>query len=153
MPSDCSDSDWKSNTPQNTNNRAYLWRRSRVMTLKADKSGYTQGSWVYARLSGTNGTSIEVKGTLASVVAKNGTFPTSGMSANDLGIKQESNAIWKFNGSTWSATSTTVSDGDSYVVSKSCIADLDGDGTSENIKGHLVMWSGEASKWIDLGVF
>ena len=63
--------DWTDSTPANTNSYAYLWRRSRLMTLKDDKSGYNAGNWTYTRLSGTNGTSINIKDIVASVVAKN----------------------------------------------------------------------------------
>ena len=68
-PSDCANSVWKDYTPANTNNRAYLWRRSRTMTLNASTRTYTAGSWSYQRLSGTNGTSISVKGHVATVSA------------------------------------------------------------------------------------
>lgn len=68
-PADCtSDSVWSTSTPAKPTGKEYLWRRSRTMTLKADKSGYTAGSWGnYICLSGTNGTSIAVKGHVATV--------------------------------------------------------------------------------------
>lgn len=163
------DADWHDTTPTNTNSYAYLWRRSRKMVLQDDGSYApetdgqgnltTDGQWSYSRLTGTNGTSISVKGTIAVVITAAGTWPTTGVTANDLGIKQGDATIWKFNGTTWVETSTESADGDSYTVSKDCIIDLDGDGTSINTKGHLIMWSDEAhtqssSKgWVDLGEF
>ena len=66
-PSDCANSVWKDYTPANTSNRAYLWRRSRKMTFNETTRTYTAGSWSYQRLSGTNGTSISVKGHVATV--------------------------------------------------------------------------------------
>lgn len=68
-PSDCANSVWKDYTPANTSNRAYLWRRSRKMTFNETTRTYTAGSWSYQRLSGTNGTSISVKGHVATVSA------------------------------------------------------------------------------------
>lgn len=43
----------------------YLWRRSRSMTLNPATREYVAGIWTYQRLSGENGTSIKVKGTVA----------------------------------------------------------------------------------------
>ena len=97
---------WSDSTPANTNSYAYLWRRSRLMTYDSTTKAYTAGAWYYVRLSGTNGTSISVKGTVATT--------------SDL------------------AGISSPSDGDAYV----CEAD-----------GHLYMWSGEASDWIDIGQF
>ena len=54
-------SGWSDSTP--AKNARYLWRRSRLMTLRADKSGYDGGEWGnYLCLSGTDGTSIAIKG-------------------------------------------------------------------------------------------
>ncbi len=162
-PSDCvedaSHTYWYGYTPSNTRGRSYLWRRSRTMTLDGTTRSYTPGTWTYTRLSGTNGTSIKTKGTIAIVVATGGTLPTTGMSVGDIGVKQDDPTPWSFNGTSWSHLSDAADDGDSYVVSKDCTVDLDGDGTATNIKGHLVMWSNEAHQadpskgWIDLGQF
>lgn len=65
MPSDCTESSWKAYTPANSSNRAYLWRRSRTMTLNSSTRTYTAGTWSYQRLSGTNGTSINPRGLVA----------------------------------------------------------------------------------------
>ena len=66
---------WSDTTPANTNDYAYLWRRSRKMVLQSDGTYATatgsDGQWKYARLSGTNGTSIDVKGTVATVADLN----------------------------------------------------------------------------------
>ena len=45
----------------------YLWRRSRTMTLNEETREYVAGPWSYQRLSGENGTSISVKGTVATI--------------------------------------------------------------------------------------
>ena len=65
MPSDCTESSWKAYTPANSSDRAYLWRRSRTMTLNSSTRTYTAGTWSYQRLSGTNGTSINPRGLVA----------------------------------------------------------------------------------------
>lgn len=153
---------WSDTTPTNPNNYAYLWRRSRKMVLKDDgtygKAPSPAGDWKYSRLSGTNGTSIKTKGTIAVAITASGTWPTSGFSTGDIGIKQGDGTPYKATVTSgvasWSKSSMSAADdGDSYTVTKDCTIDLDGDGTSENIKGHLIMWSSEASKWIDLGQF
>lgn len=156
MPSDCQESDWSVNTPTNTYSRAYLWRRSRTRTWNPTTKVYdgANGEWTYTRLSGTNGTSINTKGTVAAVIDASGSFSTSGFSNNDLGIKQGQAQLYKFSGSQsqWNQNGPTASDGDSYTVTKDCTVNLDGSG-SVNVKGHMLMWSAEASKWIDLGQF
>ena len=65
-------STWYDSTPAKT--KAYLWRRTRKMVLKSDGSAYEvaaspDGDWVYQMLSGTNGTEIKIKGTVANVAA------------------------------------------------------------------------------------
>lgn len=62
-------SGWQDSTPEK--NGTYLWRRSRTMTLQESTRTYTAGTWSYQLLSGTNGTSINVKGTVATVAALN----------------------------------------------------------------------------------
>lgn len=49
--------------PNNGGKWSYLWRRSRRMDLNTTTRQYVAAtSWVYTRLSGTNGTSIDIKG-------------------------------------------------------------------------------------------
>lgn len=154
---------WSDTTPANTNDYAYLWRRSRKMVLQSDgtyaAATGSDGQWKYTRLSGTNGTSIKTKGTIVAAEAGSVTLPTTGVSNGDLGIKQGDATIWTFNGTTWAESATESADGDCYTVTKDCTVDLDGDGTPTNIKGHLIMWSEEAHTqssnkgWIDLGEF
>lgn len=132
---------------------AYLWRKSIRYVWNENTRQYSGEAAQYVRMSGTNGTSINTKGTIKVAITASGTFPTAGFSSGDLGIKQGDSYIWKFNGSSWSHVSSASSDGDSYTMTKDCTIDLDGDGTPENIKGHLIQWSTEASKWIDLGQF
>lgn len=62
MPSDCTESSWKTYTPANSNNRAYLWIRQRQMTWNESSRQYVGGTWNYKRLDGTNGTSINPRG-------------------------------------------------------------------------------------------
>ena len=62
MPSDCTESSWKTYTPANSNNRAYLWIRQRQMTWNESSCQYVGGTWNYKRLDGTNGTSINPRG-------------------------------------------------------------------------------------------
>lgn len=68
-----SSSAWSKTTP--TKNGKYLWRRTRKMVLNSAGTGYTPasaqdgGSWSYQLLSGTDGTSVNVKGTVATVAA------------------------------------------------------------------------------------
>ena len=67
-PSDLTlDGSWSSGTPTKPAGKEYLWRRSRQMTLNTSTRTYTAGTWTYVRLSGTNGTSIDVKGSVATV--------------------------------------------------------------------------------------
>lgn len=65
MPSDCTESSWKTYTPANSNNRAYLWIRQRQMTWNESTRQYVAGTWNYKRLDGTNGTSINPRGAVA----------------------------------------------------------------------------------------
>lgn len=157
---------WSDSTP--AKNGKYLWRRTRKMVLDAagvtyvpdsedgDHDGVADGEWKYQRLSGTDGTSIETRGTVDVVSA--GSLPTEGVSAGDLGIRQGSGyvyvcAVMQDGHSLGWNSYAQVGDGDSYSVSRYNSADLEGDGIAVNLKGHLVMWSAEAQKWIDLGQF
>lgn len=150
---DILEADWKDSTPTKT--KTYLWRRSRTMELDETTRQYVpKGNWGnYVCLSGTNGTSINTKGILSAVVLAGRSLPTQGMVLGDIGIKQGDATIWRFDGTVWYETSTESADGDSYTMGKDCTIDLDGDGEAANIRGHLLMWSSEASKWIDLGQF
>ena len=57
---------WSSDTPSQPSGKPYLWRRSRLMVYIASSKTYqASGSWRYVRLSGTNGTSVNVKGAVA----------------------------------------------------------------------------------------
>lgn len=102
MPSDCTESSWKAYTPANTNNRAYLWRRTRTMTLNASTRQYTAGSWSYQRLNGTNGTSINTRGTVANA-SKRGTGTATltdntaiTMSNGDCVVQQDNGHLYQW---------------------------------------------------------
>ena len=150
--------DWSSTIPQK--NARYLWRKSVKYVLNSNNEYVAQAA-EYFRMSGTDGASIKTKGTAVVVITSSGSFPTStsaGYKTGDIGLKQGDSTPYKatVSGSTvsWSKSGMSASnDGDSYTITKDCIIDLDGDGTSANIKGHLVTWSEEAGKWVDLGEF
>ena len=134
--------DWQDTTPTNTNGYAYLWRRSISMVLQTDGTYAESGSWKYTRLSGANGTSINVKGKVLCVRTSSAGFPTTGVSANDLAIVKTDAQLWKRGSSQWQHNGPTASDGDSYTNGED---------------GHLWMWSAEANsgsgEWVDLGEF
>lgn len=147
---------WSDTTPANPSNYAYLWRRSRKMVLQADgtyaAASGTDGQWKYTRLSGTNGTSIKTKGNAVYVAAASSSFPTTGLTANDIALEETTKKPYKWNGSSWSTTGMAdAQDGDSYVITRSCTFH------DKEVMGHLVMWSDEANSgngaWIDLGQF
>ena len=130
MPSDCQEGDWKDSTPANTNSRTYLWRRSRKMTLKTDKSGYDAGQWSYTRLSGTNGTSIKTQGTVAN---------TSKLLDRQV--------IPLVNGS--DGQRTDVQDGWAYISE----ADRHLYQWSDELRSKSSTWVDWRSGWLDLGEF
>lgn len=130
MPSDCQEGDWKDSTPANTNSRTYLWRRSRKMTLKTDKSGYDAGQWSYTRLSGTNGTSIKTQGTVAN---------TSKLLDRQV--------IPLINGS--DGQRTDVQDGWAYISE----ADRHLYQWSDELRSKSSTWVDWRSGWLDLGEF
>lgn len=130
MPSDCQEGDWKDSTPANTNSRTYLWRRSRKMTLKTDKSGYDAGQWTYIRLSGTNGTSIKTQGTVAN---------TSKL--------LDKKVIPLVNGS--DGQQTDVQDGWAYISE----ADRHLYQWSDELRSKSATWVDWHSGWLDLGEF
>ena len=138
---------WSDNTPANPNSYAYLWRRTCQMVLNNSTRQYVQsGGWTYVRLNGTNGTSINPKGTVVAVAASSGSLPSSGVSSGDLAIVVSDPKLFRYS-SGWSHVSEASSDGDCYVISESCTYG------GEDVKGHMFMFSDEASKWIDLGKF
>ena len=130
MPSDCQEGDWKDSTPANTNSRTYLWRRSRKMTLKTDKSGYDAGQWSYTRLSGTNGTSIKTQGTVA-----------------DTSKLLDRQVIPLVNGS--DGQRTDVQDGWAYISE----ADRHLYQWSDELRSKSSTWVDWRSGWLDLGEF
>ena len=131
MPSDCQESDWTDATPANTSNRSYLWRRSRQMTLKADKSGYDASpNWTYTRLSGTNGTSIKTQGSVANTTKL-----------------LDKKVIPLVNGA--DGQQTNVQDGWAYVSE----ADRHLYQWSDELRSKSSTWVDWHSGWLDLGEF
>lgn len=154
MPSDCQESDWKDYTP--TKDKTYLWRRSRTMTLNSNNQ-YVAGSWTYQRLSGDNGTSVNPKGTVDFAYSTKSGFPPASSSLyGKTAVAKGSNKIYKCDIPSpgyydWLETGGTASAGDSYTVDA---GNLNGNYQStNNMHGHFIMWSSEASQWIDLGLF
>lgn len=147
---------WEESIP--AKNAKYLWRRSVRYVYDESTEDYYAETAQYFRMSGTDGTSIRTKGTVVSVIQTYGTFPSSGISSGNIGIKQGDPKPYVASVSggavSWSQSGmSNATDGDSYVVTKECVVDLDGDGFSAQIKGHLITWSEESGKWVDLGEF
>lgn len=139
--------------PDNTGGLAYLWRKSVKYTYNAQSNSYVAGTAQYVRLSGTNGTSIDVNGTVEYVVAAGGSLPTTDVSYGDLGIIINEARIYIYKTRGWAIHLANITDGSSYTVAK------DNTIGGVNLKGHLLMWSDEAHTadsnkgWIDLGIF
>lgn len=98
------DTGWSDSTPANPNSLLYLWRRSRLMVLNETTREYepeANSDWTYVRLNGTNGTSIEVKGNVA----------TTSQLGNGI--------VYPYINGATSQTAVSVSDGWTYK----CIAD------------------------------
>lgn len=135
---------WQDYVPQNTSNRAYLWRRSQKHVLQSGGTYLTE-SYKYVRLSGTNGTSVSIKNAVIGIATSPPNLPTP-WNEGDLGIYNGSNTVLVYHSGNW-ITSSTASDGDAFTISRDCTWD------GANVKGHLFMWSAEASNWVDLGQF
>jgi hypothetical protein len=108
-------------------------------------------------MSGTNGTSINIKGTIDYAASSDSGFPTASSSLNGCkAIAKGDNTIWKCQGVApdryaWVPYGGTASDGYSYTIGEGT---FNGSSSSaSNLNGHLVMWSTEAEDWVDLGQF
>ena len=126
-PADCtSDSVWSTSAPAKPTGKEYLWRRSRTMTLKADKSGYDAGTWGnYICLSGINGTSLKTRGAVADATKRNGTGGSG----------------------TGTAGTAVLTDGTTITMAN-------GDAVVQQDNGHMYQWLTEGTaQWVDLGQF
>ncbi len=146
MPSDCVEADWKDYTPP-MESKTYLWRRSRKMTLNNVTMTYTPSAWVYSRLSGTNGTSITLKGSIQTVIGANDHLPqtaTEGETKAWLGASGI-DYYFRYHNGQWEEV--PVGNNEFYTVEKDSIVD------GVNRKGHLIGYNSEADKWLDYGMF
>lgn len=136
---------------------AYLWRKSIRYVWNENTRQYSSEAAQYFRMSGTNGTSINPKGTVDFAYSTKSGFPPASSSLyGKTAVSKGSNKIYKCDIPSlgyydWLETGSTASDGDSYTVDA---GNLNGNYQStNNMHGHFIMWSSEASKWIDLGQF
>ena len=131
--------------PSNTQHKSYLWRKSVTSTLNADGQTYTDGPAQYVRLSGTNGTSIDIKGTVDAIRTTSG-YPDPTVYSSF--VCYDSDDIYTYYSGEWHAD-TAAYDGDAYIISKSCMYD------GVDVKGHLFMFkdSNGLYGWYDLGLF
>lgn len=102
---------WSDSTPTKT--ATYLWRRSRTMTLNESTRQYDEGAWVYQRLSGENGTSINIKGHVATVSA----LPSSASVDDAYVVDADGNLYIYTSDSTWESVGQFKGDpGDTYYL-------------------------------------
>lgn len=146
MPSDCSENDWMDYTPPQ-NGKTYLWRRSRTMTLNNVTMTYTPSAWVYSRLSGTNGTSITIKGSIQTAIGKNDHLPQTATEGDTIAWMGADGIdyYYKYHNGAWEEV--LVGNSEFYTIEKDSIVD------GVNMKGHLVGYNYEADKWLDYGMF
>ena len=136
---------WSDNIPQNTQGRAYLWRKSTMWRLQNDGSTYVADPTVYTRLSGTNGTSIIPKGVAKLFVDDyHDLYGVQGV-AGDKAIVKNDQRLYEYTNGNWQKSGTSGSDGDAYTVSDGAYA------------GEFIMYSSEGASqsiyWTSLGPF
>ena len=147
---------WSESIPQQ-GSYAYLWKKIVKYTYNDTTGQYDQEPAQYFRMSGTNGTSINVKGTIDYAYNSSSVFPPPTSSLNGKrAIAKADNKIWvcqqvQPNQYAWTPSGNTASDGFSYTVVQ---GNFNGNYQSTSVlTGHLVMWSNAANDWIDLGKF
>lgn len=104
----------------------YLWRKLIRYIWNPTTRVYVADSTQYFRMSGTNGTSIDINGEVA------------------LHTDMEANGYVTPVG----GTRRLANDGESYVLQEDWT-----DSEGVNRQGHLFMWSTESTRWIPLGKF
>lgn len=136
---------------------AYLWKKVAHYDWDDTARSYTLTSTQYFRMSGTNGTSINIKGAIDYAASSSSGFPTASSSLNNRkAIAKADSRIWRCqqvaqNTYDWVPNAGTASDGYSYTIGEGT---FNGSSSSaSNLNGHLVMWSTEAEDWVDLGQF
>ena len=130
---------WATSIPEQ-GSYAYLWRKSIRYVWNDNTRQYTAETPQYFRMSGTNGTSISVKGTVLGIAY------TDAEAAEFSRIWQNGDKFIYYTGQSWllytnvngSAVSSSLSDGDAYTSKED---------------GHLYMYSAESSSVIDIGEF
>lgn len=147
---------WATSIPTQ-GNYAYLWRKSIRYVWNDNTRQYTAETPQYFRMSGTNGTSINPKGTVDFAYSTKSGFPPASSSLyGKTAVAKGSKKIYKCDIPSpgyydWLETGSTASAGDSYTVDA---GNLNGSYQStNNMHGHFIMWSSEANQWIDLGQF
>lgn len=136
---------------------AYLWKKVVRYDWQNSTRTYVEGAAQYFRMSGTNGTSINVKGTIEYAYNSRSGFPSPSSSITGYrAVAKEDNRIWicqqvAQDAYDWVPNGGTASDGFSYTIVQ---GNFNGNlQSTSNLTGHLVMWSDEASDWVDLGRF
>lgn len=133
-PSDISESSWRSAVPSKVVGKPYLWMRTRRFTWNANTKTYVQGAYSYVRLSGEDGTGIELKGTICAAETATTHFPNN-VPAGSYAILTSAQNIFVFNGTSWDESTTiTVNTGDCYILESD---------------GHGWIWNG--TNWQDVG--
>ena len=146
---------------------SYLWKRIIKYTWNENTWSYTAGSAQYIRVTGA-GVKITPKGTLLKAYEEDTDMETGQFHIGNVegtwAVRQADNQIYVAVGvydqyvryeklRDYGGSLVKASDGDAYTVTSECYVDLgDGQG-SVNVEGCLLMWSTEASKWVNLGRF
>lgn len=135
---------------------AYLWCKSIRYVWNENTRSYSAETSQYYRKSGTNGTSINVKGNVDYAYQNVSSLPPASSSQGKKALIKEDNSLYScvlvYPNYQWvQDPSVSVSDGDSYTVGE---GNFSGNYQSTDVLGgHLVMWSDEANDWVDLGKF
>ena len=140
-------SGWSTSIP-NQGSDAYLWKKIVTYTWNAITRTYIAGIPQYFRMSGTNGTSISVKGNVTYAYDSVSDFP-SPQDTSAKAVAKTSNTIYTrtyYSQSYHWTANGNASDGDAYTVDSGSFG-------GKSLTNHLIMWSSEANEWIDLGQF
>ena len=104
---------WADIIPAKIPSKPNLWMRDRLMTWSG--TAYTAGNWTYARITGENGTGVQIKGyiTIAEVVASVGDaddifayltepdFPYTPITTGDCYIYEGDGHLYFYTGTQW----------------------------------------------------
>ena len=100
---------WSQVIPAKPANKPYLWMRDKLMAWNSAAKSYTEGSFVYTRITGENGTGIKLSGsfTKAQWQAGHNSIESYLMAAHpspetgECYIYSEDGHLWMWNGATW----------------------------------------------------